>query len=475
MDLRAESPVPYHVVPGPVAPKRILLISYHAPPSNAVGALRWTGMARHFATHGWGFDILALDPAALSSRSEALLGDLPPGTRLFGVPEGPPPLDRFVDGLVRVRQRFRTRLRIEAPSKSGAVPVDAASGPRMSRRAALDAFNAWREYVIGGQWGRRAAAAGRRIFDPRLHHWVASSGPPHMSHEGGRLLAAWTGLPWIADFRDPWRFSEWVSLGPTWLRLAAKYEARVVRNSTLTLTNVEPVRSLMQRAYPTARIITITNGVDEGLVAPPPASDRFIIGYPGAIYLGRDPEPLVDAVGRLVRDLGLTAADLGLEFMGFFEPHLQERLRRLGERHGVTPFLAVHEGRPRTEAHEFMRTCSVLVALQQGSDLAIPAKMFEYMRFPSWLLVIAGKHSATADLLAGTTADVHQPEDVAGMQGALARRYQEFRSTGRPAPLGVQERFGRRLQVERLLDAMEAAKRAPQPVTPARAERATGG
>jgi len=345
----------------------------------------------------------------------------------------------------------------------------------MSRRAALNAFHAWREYVMGGQWGRGAAAVGRRVFDPSLHEWVVSSGPPHMSHEGGRLLAAWTGLPLITDFRDAWRFSEWVSLGPTWVRLAARYEARIVRDSTLTLTNVEPVRSLMQRAYPAARIITITNGVDDGPVAAPPASDRFIIGYPGAIYLGRDPEPVFEAVGRLVQELDLTPAHLGLEFMGFFEPHIRDRLRRLGERHGLVPFLAVHEGRPRTEAHEFMRNCSVLVALQQGSDLAIPAKLFEYMRFPSWLLVVAGEDSATANLLAGTAADVHHPGDTAGIQVALARRYHEFRSTGRPPPLGVQPRFGRRLQVERLLEAMKEAKEAVRRGAPVVAREARRG
>jgi hypothetical protein len=90
-------------------------------------------------------------------------------------------------------------------------------------------------------------------------------------------------------------------------------------------------------------------------------------------------------------------------------------------------------------------------------------------------MVIAGTGSATAELLAGTTADVHAPVDVAGIQAALTARYREFRSAGRPAPLGLQERFGRRLQVERLLEAMEAAGRAAPPAAPAAAERAQGG
>lgn len=117
-----------------------------------------------------------------------------------------------------------------------------------------------------------------------------------------------------------------------------------------------------------------------------------------------------------------------------------------------------------------MQTCSVLVALQQGSDLAIPAKLFEYMRFSSWLLVIAGQGGATAQLLAGTGADVHEHNDVPGIRSALIARYHEFRSSGRPAPLGNQKQFSRRFQTERLLDAMAAAMPTGKPKFPSGVE-----
>jgi len=414
-------------------------------------------MAPHLAARGWGLDILALDPAALRSRNEALLGTLPAGTRLFGIPDDPPALDRIVDGVVRIRSRIRARLRVAVPPPAGAeLASDSAQRP-VTRRSLINAFHAWREYAVGERWARRAARAGRRIFEPGVHRWVASTAPPQMSHEGGRLLARWTGLPFIADFRDPWRFSEWVSLGPAWLRLAKKYEVPVVAQSTLTVVNVEPVRTIMQRAYPSARVVTITNGVDDPPVPAAP-SRKFIIGYPGGIYLGRDPAPVFEAVGQAVRALQLAPEDLGLEFMGFFEPHIEARLRQLAAAHGIESFVAVHPGRPRPEAHRFMAGCAVLVALQQGSDLAIPAKLFEYMRYPAWLLVVAGRESATAQLLAGTTALVHAPTDIAGITSALTARYLEFREGARPTPLGTEHRFSRRQQADRLMEAMESAR-----------------
>jgi len=458
MPLHGGHPVPYHVVPGPASDKRILLISYHAPPSNEVGALRWTGMAKHFAARGWGFDILALDPGALRSRNEEMLGLLPPGTRLFGIPDELPMFDRVVNRAVDFRSRVRGRLKVSVPPPSGAeLASDAAQRP-LTRRSLVNAFHAWREYAVGERWARRAAEAGRRIFVPGVHRWVASTAPPQMSHEGGRLLAEWTGLPFLADFRDPWRFSEWVSLGPAWLRLAERHEVPVVARSTLTVVNVEPVRGIMQQAYPSARVITVTNGVDDAPVPATPSGRRFVIGYPGGIYLGRDPAPVFEAVGKMVRELRLAPEDLGLEFMGFFEPPVEARLRGLAAEHGIEPFVAVHPGRPRPEAVRFMAGCAVLVALQQGSDLAIPAKLFEYMRFSSWILVIAGRVSATAQLLAGTAALVHEPGDIPGITAALTSRYLDFRSGGRPAPLGTEERFTRRYQAELLMEAMESVR-----------------
>lgn len=102
-----------------------------------------------------------------------------------------------------------------------------------------------------------------------------------------------------------------------------------------------------------------------------------------------------------------------------------------------------------------MADCTVLVTLQQGADLMIPAKVFEGMRFPTWLLVLAGPRSATAELLAGTGAHVLDPQDISGIKSALTARFLDFKRGIRPSPLVEMERFTRRFQTERLLEAME--------------------
>lgn len=452
---RRHEAIPYYSAPGVGPDKRIILISYHAPPSNAVGSRRWVGMAKHFQARGWGFDIIAVDPSQLESRNDASLAELPAGTRLFAVPEDVALTDRALRILVLIRRRIRYL--VGRPSKERQESDGSLAHDRPpSTWRAIDDFHLGRALAAESRWAKKAVGLGRRLVDPSVHRWVISSGPPHMAHEAARQISRLTGLPFVADFRDPWRLHTWESTRGTWHRRVTEVETRVVRESSLTLTNTDAVRSLMRGAYPTANIITITNGIDEEATPLRVQGSRFLIGYLGSIYFGRDPAPLFEAVARLVEEFTLSPDDIGLEFMGYFDPEVTNRLLAMAAANAIEPYVTVHQGRSRPEAMEFMSSCSVLVALQQGTDFAIPAKLYEIMMFPAWLLVIAGLHGATARLLEGTSADVLAPGDHVGIHLALRRHFEEFRNGRLPAPIGSQERFSRRYQASLLLDAMTA-------------------
>src|SRR5256885_16479284 len=82
--------VPFHSVPDDVVrQRRLLLISYHFPPAQSAGALRWQKMTRFAADRGWGIDVITLRANELSSLDPERLTGIPPGTRVFGVPNPP--------------------------------------------------------------------------------------------------------------------------------------------------------------------------------------------------------------------------------------------------------------------------------------------------------------------------------------------------------------------------------------------------
>jgi hypothetical protein len=90
-----------------------------------------------------------------------------------------------------------------------------------------------------------------------------------------------------------------------------------------------------------------------------------------------------------------------------------------------------------------------------GSNLlAIPAKVFEYIRFDSWLLAIAEGASGIAQLLRGSSADVVEP-DVDAIAAAIIARYESYEAGERPVRVATDGRFSRAAQARVLLDAIE--------------------
>jgi hypothetical protein len=338
-----------------------------------------------------------------------------------------------------------------------------------SPRELVRAFYAWADFAQGRKWARDAAALAGQLIEPGVHQAIVTSGPPHMAHEAGRLAGRARGLPFVMDMRDPWSLVERVPEhfgSPVWLALARRFERRTVADAAIIATNTEPFRRAMSARYPhaRARIMTVMNGYDEGAVPRSDHGHRFVIGYAGAIYLDRDPRPLFRAAACVVHELKLTPADFGIEFIGHVASFGSSTLTELAREEGLDGYVTVGRRLPHRAVMEFLSKAAMLVSLPQDSDLAIPAKIFEYMRFDAWLLALASPESAVGLLLDGSGADVVRPDDVDALTAVIRQRVLEHRNGVRPTCLARDDRFSRRSQACRLLDAIaDVVQRAPAP------------
>lgn len=453
--------------------RRLLLIAYHFPPSEESGALRWQKLARFAAERGWGLDVVALDPNDLSCRDDARLLDLPSGVRLWGVPLPALALDRMVDGWWH---RWRPRRVGIVGGHSGRGGNGGGSRSRLETlwgpvgaRDLTRAYHAWREYARDGAWAGAAARVGLGVLRLGAQRAVISCGPPHMCHEAARVVAERGCLPLVLDLRDPWalvqRLPEAIA-SPVWYGLAARHERRVMRDAALVVMNTEPARRAMAARYPemTDRLIAVPNGIDQDEVVPAPLPrQRFVVAYAGTIYLDRDPRPLFAAAARLVAEERLAPAEFGIEFMGDVAEYDGVALQRWACAAGIEAFLRVHPPAPRQAALQFLARASLLALLPQDSDLAIPAKLYDYLRCEAWVLALAERDSAVELLLRDTQADVVAPQDADGLFATLRRRFRQFRDGERPRRVADPARVGRATQAAKLFDAIEALTGTPQP------------
>lgn len=456
---------------------RLALISKHFPPSEEAGALRWQKLAALAEQHGFSLTVATRAFSELARRDDRRLADLPASVRVEQVPTSRTLFDAIDAAAVASRRLLggrRTPRAVAPPMPDVGAPKLAVAPPtsvaRTDARHALasltDLRRAYHATALRASelaWARAAATAIACQVEPFMA--LITCGPPHQVHLAGATLAQRRGIPHIVDMRDPWSLVERVPAPFGSKRLwdiAARDEANVLERSSLVVVNTAAHAEALGAIHPELgeRIIAVLNGFDDEPVPPPAVQSAFTIVYAGTVYLDRDPAMLLAPVAELVRRDGLAPKDLQLVFVGDVESDTGAGLADVAATFGLDGFVQVRGRVSRAEAMAVLATADLNVVLPQDSHLAVPSKVYEYLRFPAWLLALAEPHSATAQTLAGTGADVVLPEDSAAIIDCIAARIAQRTRSGRPTPLSERApQLSRRAQADRLFSRIVALTR----------------
>ena len=351
--------------------KKILLITYHFPPSAASGAFRLLGFARHLPAHGW--QPLVVAPPTLPWE----------------------PID--------------TRLLEDVPAEAIVEPAPYPIGaPRVVKVLAQNAV-----------WLPRAWFACKRMIAAHRPDVILTSGPPHCVHALGHYLQRRTGLPWVADFRDPW-ISDGANRRLGWgERWVLGWERRVFAGADLILANAPNACRLYQDTYPEQRhkIVALTNGFDPRPSSPasPAESGPITLLHAGEIYAGRNPAPLFEALASLNGD----ALKFRLHLLGRCESNAIPALLR--ER-GWTEQVILDGQRTYEETLDAMSRADINVLFDSpGRKIGVPAKLYEYLGAGRPILALADDDGDTANILraSGVRHRIGPPTDSGRIRQAL--------------------------------------------------------
>jgi hypothetical protein len=343
--------------------RKLLLITYHFPPSAASGAFRMLGFARHLPTSGWQPIIVAPPSLPWEPIDQELAADIPEEAIIEPVPYP-------------------------------------AGAPKLLRKFA--------QYAI---WLPRAYFACKRMIAQHRPDAILTSGPPHCVHLLGQRLQSVTGLPWAADFRDPW-ISDGSSKPLGWKqRWMRSWEADIFENADLILANAPNACRMFQETYPKQRdkIVTLTNGFDPWPLSDHPQDSSCVrLLHAGEIYAGRDPGPLFDVLTRL-NDEGTRR--FRLDILGRCE-----ELRNY-------PDCATLLGQRRyQETLHAMESADILVLFDSpGRKIGVPAKLYEYLGAGRPILALAEPDGDTANILrsSGVLHRLASPRDTESIRAAL--------------------------------------------------------
>jgi glycosyltransferase involved in cell wall biosynthesis len=278
-------------------------------------------------------------------------------------------------------------------------------------------------------WVPFASRAASHLCREEQFDLVYSTSPPDSSHLVGRAISRRFGMPWVADFRDPW-ISLHLRRPPTPLHssLHRRLEGGVMEASRVLVTT-RWHGELLRRSFPEARIEIIPNGYDdedfEGLEDMERPPGPFTILHCGMLTLGRSIGPFLDGLSIFLEEHPGSRDELRVVFLGSRESVNEE----LASAAGLLDVVSFEDNVSHAECVRRERSSHVLLLLKHDDDRyrgLVPGKLYEYVGARRPLLAVVPEGEA-ADIVRDTgRGEVVPIGDAREIAKGISRMYDHF-------------------------------------------------
>lgn len=367
--------------------KRVLIIAYYWPPSGGSGVQRWLKFAKYLPQFGWEPIIYTPENPDFSLYDESLLADIPKEVKVIKQPIWEPySLGRKLMGRKK-----------DEKSSAGVVSNVSLKGKVMN-------------WIRGNLfipdpkvfWRKPSVKFLTDYLKANPVDAIISTGTPHSMHLIALDLKNQIGLPWLADFRDPWSELDMLksyNILPPIMKIYRKLEKVVITNSDVNIITSKTWAKDLE-ALGAKKVEVITNGFDEAdfNFKIEPYND-FVVSHFGLLNHLRNPINFWKALNALCEEdsafndklkihLGGTIAKENLDEIKKF-PLLKEKLK-------VFPYLSHEE-----VIQEYLKS-SLLLLLLFNSDSGkgnIPGKVFEYVASGRPIIGFGSAKGDSADII----------------------------------------------------------------------------
>jgi len=375
--------------------RKILMVAYHFPPaSGSSGHLRTLSFVRELPRHGWQPIVLTASKIAYPSTAESSVAEIPTGALVYRA--------WAFDAARHLAIRGRYLRRTALPDR-------------------------WANWVLAGIPAGLALIARHR---PKV---LWTTYPIATAHVIGLVLHKLTGIPWVADFRDPMievdpYTGERAPSDPDLWKVRSWIESRVIKNSSRSVFVSSGARRICQERYPDIpleKMALVPNGYDEGsfveaekkVAASDKNSRPTVLLHSGLLYPtpDRDPKDFFQALATLKQAKLISSQHLHvvLRASGY-----EERYRPGIQRLGLEEIVHLKPPIPYPEAlAEMLQADGLLLFQGHTSNPAIPAKLYEYFRARRPIFALVHEDGDTAAILrsegVGKIVPLNSPHQIA--------------------------------------------------------------
>ena len=425
------------------AARDVLCVAYFFPPLGGVSVARMTAFIRHLPESGWRPIVLAPSGTTYPLRDPAGLAALPPELEVIRArsPE-PHALRRHAERLRGPVERVRS-VAGGSPQPATSAASDqaiAVSGSRGGRLAELRRRVFFPDDQLG--WVPLAAAAGIQRMRRQPADVIFSSAFPISAHLVAGAIHRATGIPWVAEFRDPWVDNVLAPPLPSTHRsLQRRIERWIVTRASRVVLVTPGLTSAFAGRYPqqVSRLRTVMNGYDpEELesqrTATEAAGDMIRLVYTGTLDRPRETKAFLDGLEKFVAGRPEAADRLRVELIGRRSPEVEALARPFTGEERLGAVLELIDFVPRHEALERVGSATaalVMLGGGPGMGLFVSGKLFDYIGLDRPVLAMVPPGDARGvldDLEWGIVVDPEPASVAAGLERLFVGDYRQGRA-----------------------------------------------
>lgn len=431
----------------PVEDKRVLMAAYWFPPLGGSGVFRSTKFAKYLPCFGWSPTVLSADraPFGWNYMDPSLLQEIPQDIPVVRIPDlfhslRDPRLfhaktifDRrdellsFLQEILQYDEEANQIFSSLVQTRTGAAEL--LSFPCGALSWAYDVVQYIEENVDLSQF--------KAIY---------TTSSPYSAHLIGFWLKKKHGIPWVADYRDPWTKSplEHLDFSRPRDRLFARLESILLHGVDRNIIVVEEsVQEYVEDfQLPEEKVTAITNGYDEtdfdGLDMSWKHHDRFIINYCGLLV--GSIEAVLASLQQLSHEGKIDLEKIQLRIVGgpgHYNPSLWT------PKYGLLSIMLQTGYLPHEKALETNVNADVLLHLVGDGRLykhTIGSKLYDYLRSGRPILALAPPDGVVGRVLRKTGhGEAFTSEQIPEIKAMLLREYRRWQSGEPREPLCAPE------------------------------------
>ena len=374
--------------------KKVLIISYYWPPAGGIAVHRCLKFAKYLREFGWEPVICTADNPEYPILDEGNYGDIPEGATILKT---------------KIWEPYKFFKLITGKKKEERIHNVFLEEEKAGLRHKLGIWIRGNIFIPDARkfWISPSVKYLSKYLKENPVDVLFTNGPPQSTHMIAYGVKKNLGIPWLADFQDPWTQVDYfpqLMLNPISKRIHYAMEQRVFNTADkVTICSNTWKHDLESIGAKDVGVIVWGYDEDDFRNVSVPLSNKFSLSHFGSLGPDRNAKTLWKALSIIAGENSEFKKDLEIELTGFIGHVIIDEINSLGLSENLK--LSGHISRKKT-IERMHRSQILLLILNDMPNVKgrLPGKLFEYLASRRPVLVIGPEESDASKIVKGVNA-----------------------------------------------------------------------